>query len=238
MSRGGTTPAKLGRERPRVRLSKSRIAAFEHCPKRLWLQVHKRELAVVDARTRMLFATGHRLGELARQQVANGILLETDPRRIDAAIEETRSILNGPWTRPIFEAALIRDGVVVRPDILQPDGWGGWKLIEVKNSVAVRPYQLRDVATQTWVAQGSGLCISSVIIRHSRKRLANPHARALPAQLVDVDVSAELRDLIADRPRVAAAARQVIRGPEPERAPGPHCTHPFSCEFRAYCTKP
>jgi CRISPR/Cas system-associated exonuclease Cas4 (RecB family) len=219
-----------------IRLSKSKIATFEHCPKRLWLQIHRRHLGITDPRTELLFSTGHRLGELAREQVANGILLDTNPRNVDAALAETRLILKGPWTRPIFEAALQREDVIVRPDILQPDDWGGWVLVEVKNSSAVRPYQLRDVATQAWVARGSGICISKVIIRHPRKRLSNPHAKALPAPLIDEDVTGELKNIILNRPRVVQAARQTIRGAEPRRPPGAHCTFPFRCEFVAYCS--
>jgi CRISPR/Cas system-associated exonuclease Cas4 (RecB family) len=217
------------------RLSKSKIAAFEHCPKRLWLQIYRREVGKIDPRTKQLFANGHRLGELARLQLPNGILLDTDPQRVDEAIEETTAILRGSWDRPIFEAALRYQDVIVRPDILHPDGWGGWSLIEVKNSTAVRPYQLRDVATQTWVARESGVCISRVIIRHPGKRLSNPHARALPGPLIDVNVTGELRHLVQTRPRVADDARKISRGAEPDTAPGSHCTYPFRCEFRDYC---
>ena len=218
-----------------VRLSKSRIATFEHCSRRLWLSVHRRDLAVIDPGTEYIFALGHRFGELARDQVPNGILLDTDPGRIEEAIEETKAILAGPWTRPIFEAALRYDGVVVRPDILQPDGWGGWKLIEVKSGTSIREHYLRDAATQAWVARGSGLCISSVIIRHAQRRLRSPFARALPAPPIDIDVTGSIQNLILGRPSVAAAARVVISGPEPRRSVGPHCVYPFRCEFRQHC---
>ena len=221
----------------KFRLSKSKLASFEHCAKRLWLQVHRRDLAVIDPRTEALFAAGHRLGELAREQVPNGILLDSDPLKVDEALEHTANLLKGPWIRPLFEPAFKLDDVIIRADILQPDGWGGWKLIEVKNSTAVRLYQLRDVATQAWVVRGSGLCVSNVIIRHSSRRLYSPMSRALPGPLIDVDVTSDLGNLIRDRPRVAQAARQVLRGPEPHRPAGPHCTQPFRCEFREYCSK-
>lgn len=203
----------------------------------MWLGIYRRDLAVIDARTQMLFSIGHRFGELVREQVPNGILLDTDPRLIDEAIGETRSILAGPWTRPIFEAALQHEDVIVRPDILQPDGWGGFRLIEVKSSTAVRPHHVRDIATQVWVARESGVCISAAIVRHARRRLTSPFARGLPAPVVDVDVTAELPNIIRHRPVVAAAARKVIRGPEPRRAVGSHCTYPFRCEFRDYCAR-
>ena len=203
----------------------------------MWLGIYRRELAVIDARTQLLFATGHRFGELVRERVPNGILLDTDPRRVDDAIAQTKSLLAGPWNRPIFEAALQYEDVVVRPDILEPDNWGGWRLIEAKSSTGVRPHHVRDAATQAWVAQQNGLCISAVIIRHAARRFSSPFARALTAAPVDVDVTSELKNIVHHRPQVAAAARKVVRGSEPERAPGPHCTYPFRCEFRDYCSQ-
>ncbi|MBX9640097.1 MAG: hypothetical protein K2X97_10305, partial [Mycobacteriaceae bacterium] len=47
------------------RLSKSKIAAFEHCPRRLWLQIHRRDLAKFDEATLVRFQCGHYVGELA-----------------------------------------------------------------------------------------------------------------------------------------------------------------------------
>jgi len=201
----------------------------------MWLGIYRRDLAIIDPRTELLFAIGHRFGELAREQVPNGILLDTDPKHVDEAVAETRSILAGPWTRPIFEAALQHEDVIVRPDILEPDRWGGWRLVEVKSSTGVRPHHVRDVATQVWVARANGLCISSAVIRHASRRITSPFAPALNAPVLDVDVTHELRNIIRHRPAIAAAARKIVRGPEPHFETGAHCTHPFRCEFRDYC---
>lgn len=220
----------------KYRLSKSKIAAFEHCSKRLWLQVHKRQLGVIDERTQASFVTGHRFGELARDHVPDGTLIDSDPRRVDQALEETTAMLANGWNKPIFEAAFQREDVVVRVDILQPDRWGGWTLIEVKNSAAVRPYQLRDVATQAWVVQANSVCVSSVIIRHPSKRLVDPTAIRLTAPLLDVDVTAKLPTIIRSRARVAESARKMLHGPEPRLATGGHCTFPFRCEFNDFCS--
>lgn len=60
----------------RFGLSKSRISAFEQCPKRLCLMVHKPELAPQDEDTDGLFATGHAVGAEACAQCAGGIMVE------------------------------------------------------------------------------------------------------------------------------------------------------------------
>ena len=45
-------------------LSKSKIAIFEQCPKRLWLSVHRPDETVIDAATQAKFDVGHQVGEL------------------------------------------------------------------------------------------------------------------------------------------------------------------------------
>jgi len=216
-----------------LRLSKSKIMAFEHCPRRLWLQVHRRELARIDPATRALFSAGHLVGVLAQQATRDGVLVLAQPDA-DAARERTASLLRDGWNRPIFEATFQHRDVLIRADILEPDGRGGWSMVEVKNSTSVRPYHLRDLATQAWVARGSGIRISSFILRGVNRRVRDatdlPHCR-----FVDVDVTWRILGVVPGRWPVIAAAADCIRGPEPKVLPGRHCTRPFVCEFRAHC---
>jgi hypothetical protein len=218
-----------------VRLSKSRIAAFEHCARRLWLQVHRPQLAQFDERTLRLFATGHAVGELARSRYENGVLVSEDHTEIIAAIVRTRQLIDRREQTPIFEAAFQRNGVVIRADILEPDDWGGWRLIEVKNSASVKPYQLRDIATQGWVLGGNRICVSSMTIRHVSRPYRSLWHDIFRTQFVDVDVTANVQQAIAQRGSVVARARATARGSEPPIEPGPYCTRPFRCEFRRHC---
>ena len=48
-------------------LSKSRLAAFQQCPKRLWLEVHRRDLLTYGDAAQRRFDVGHAVGELARR---------------------------------------------------------------------------------------------------------------------------------------------------------------------------
>ena len=60
-------------------LSKSRIAAFEQCPRRLWLQVHSRELAEQSEGAEALFAIGNEVGEVACALHPGGMMIEAEP---------------------------------------------------------------------------------------------------------------------------------------------------------------
>lgn len=218
---------------PQPRLSKSKIASFEHCPRRLWLQVHRRHLAQFDESTLALFECGHAVGEMARRRYRQGNLVAETHLQIPAAIARTRELLAAPDGLPIFEAAFERHRVVIRADVLEPDNWGGWRLIEVKNSRSVKPYQIRDVATQAWVLQGNPVCISAIVVRYVERPL-RLNARDPSVKFIDADVTPEALRLAVGREAVAVAAAAVLKGAEPGIPPGPHCTRP-NCEFRQHC---
>ena len=70
----------MGDQKSRARrffgLSKSRITAFEQCPKKLWLSVHRRELAEVQAQSELRFAAGHEVGAIACELAPGGVMIE------------------------------------------------------------------------------------------------------------------------------------------------------------------
>ncbi len=215
------------------RLSKSKVAAFEHCPRRLWLQVHRRELGQFDEQTLALFQCGHAVGEMARRRYRRGHLVTETHLEIPAAISRTRELLAATDGLPIFEAAFERQGVIVRADILEPDHWGGWRLIEVKNSRNVKAYQIRDVATQAWVLQGNRICISAIVVRHVERPL-RLNSRNATVRFLDADVTPNAQRLVPGRETIVMAAGVVLQGVEPAIRPGPHCVRP-NCEFRHHC---
>jgi hypothetical protein len=215
------------------RLSKSKIAAFEHCPKRLWLQVHRRELARINEQTLAVFRAGHLVGDFARLAFPDGKLVLAEPNP-EAALQQTSELLNSGWDRPIFEGTFLHQDVLIRADVLRPDGQGGWSLVEVKNSRRVSSYQIYDVATQAWTALGAGVRISSFAVRHVHN-VVRDEADLAHCTFIDTDITWRVLGLASRRLDVIAAARACVRGPEPQRPPGPYCTRPFVCEFRDYC---
>src|SRR5687768_5783846 len=53
-------------QRMAYRLSKSRLLSFVQCPRKLWLEIHRRELARHDPARLARFDAGHQVGEIAR----------------------------------------------------------------------------------------------------------------------------------------------------------------------------
>ncbi|GIX20959.1 MAG: hypothetical protein KatS3mg120_2635 [Erythrobacter sp.] len=219
----------------RFGLSKSKIAAFEQCPKRLWLATHRPELAEPDAGAEARFATGNAVGEIACALHPGGFMVDTPT--LSAALAITASLIAGGHPGPIFEATFEHDGVLVRVDVLERLPEGGWAAAEVKSSTSVKDYHRGDLATQVWVMRAAGVALRRASIRHINKDFVLAREGDYRGLFTDADLIGELEGIIAARPALVAEARAVLSGDEPERAMGDHCTTPFPCEFAAYCSR-
>ncbi len=69
--------------------------------------------------------------------------------------------IDGGADFPIFEATFRHEGVLIRADVLIPDG-GGWHVIEVTASTSVQDYHVLDCAILDWVLRISGLNVLSL----------------------------------------------------------------------------
>jgi hypothetical protein len=218
-------------------LSKSRITAFEQCPKRLWLSVHQPELEQDTTSAERGFDVGHEVGDVACGLLPNGIMVEAT-EGLGSALLTTQSLLTGACDYPIFEATLEHDGVLVRIDILEPDGAGTWRMAEVKSSTTAKPYHLGDLATQLWVARNASVQISSAAIRHIDRDFVLKREGEFDGLFADAELLEAAEPIVQARAAVVRAARETLAGAEPAIAQGPHCDTPFSCPFADYCNLP
>lgn len=217
-----------------TRLSKTSIASFEQCSRKLWLKVHRPEAAQFDAATLRLFASGHVVGELARRAFPAGTLVAEDHNQLVAALARTRELLARPSPQPIFEGAFLHANVIIRADILVPAGEGTWNTIEVKNSWGVRPAHISDLASQCWVLEGCGVKLSGIYLRHPVEPL-RPWRSAHRLAFVDADVGEQVRLIMDQKSEVVRDASVVASGDLPDVSTGPHCVAPYRCEFRDFC---
>ncbi|WP_421849199.1 DUF2779 domain-containing protein [Novosphingobium sp.] len=217
----------------RFGLSKSKISLFEQCPKRLWLSVHRPELAEESDRVRASFAAGHVVGEFACRLRPDGIMVDANDG-LAAAVEQTSDLLAAGWDRPIFEATFAHDGVLIRADIIEPHD-GGWHLAEVKNTTGVKAYHIGDIATQVWVMRSCGIDVRSAAVRHLDRSFMLTREGDYAGLYADTPVLAMVEPIAARRAEVVAQAREMLGGDEPVRELGDHCDDPFTCSFKAYC---
>ncbi|MXO70280.1 DUF2779 domain-containing protein [Alteraurantiacibacter buctensis] len=216
-------------------LSKSRITLFEQCPKRLWLSVHRPELADEQPDMQRGFAEGHRVGELACSLVPGGVMVSAEGG-MGRAVEQTSSLLAQGHDRPIFEATFAHDGVLVRVDILEPVE-GGWHMAEVKNTTGVKDYHIGDLATQLWVMRNAGVEVRSSAIRHVDRDFTLEREGDYAGLFTDTRVDERVATIMETRAEVVAEARAVLASDEPPIERGDHCISPFTCSFIGWCSR-
>jgi hypothetical protein len=219
-------------------LSKSRLASFLQCPRKLWLEVHRRDLAEpVSPSQQAIFDTGHAVGELARRLYdpgGRGVLIDGGGS-MTAALAETAAAVAADPVRPFFEATFERDGLLVRADVLLPDRPHGARLVEVKSAASVKPEHVTDVAIQAWVLAASPLPPAAVAVAHVDSGFVYGGDGDYTGLLVEADLTEAVATPLAQVPRWLADAQAVLAGPEPHAEIGSRCSAPYDCPFRAHC---
>lgn len=216
-------------------LSKSRIAAWRQCPKRLWLQIHHPELSETSAPTERSFKIGYEVGEVAQGLFPNGILIQ-DNDNLTAAIKSTKEAVNAHPDLPIFEATFQHDGLLVRSDLLVP-ARNGYRMVEVKSSASVKPYHIDDCAIQAWVLKQNNITLDSVELAHIDTNFeyqGNGDYQGLFHHEKLNEIVVPLLELV---PTWVDEARNTLSGEEPSIEIGSQCNDPFECPFIAYCSR-
>ena len=217
-------------------LSKSGITAWRQCPKRLWLKINRRDLAVPDSdKPKRLYQIGNEVGEIAQRLHPDGLLIE-DQDNLTAAIANTKIALEAHPERPLFEAAFQYDGLLVRPDLLLPTSQG-YRMIEVKSSANVKPYYVDDCAVQAWVLKRNNIKVSTVELAHIDTSFVYEGNGDYHGLFKSVQLDEKVHALLEDVPGWLSGARSILEDGEPSIEPGKQCSHPFECQFKAYCYK-
>ena len=216
-------------------LSKSRIISAWQCPKKLHLEKHRPDLGQISDRTESLFVTGHEVGAVAQAHYGTGESVEIPfNRNINLMVRETRELLDGGADFPIFEATFRYENVLVRVDVLLPDG-DGWHAIEVKASTSVKDYHLLDCAIQDWVLRYSGRNVTAMSLAHIDNRFVYPGAGNYEGLLTEIDVTEDVRTVEPTVVELIAAARNAVTGPMPNIHVGIQCNKPYECQFMQHC---
>lgn len=218
-----------------IGLSKSKILLHRQCPKRLWLQVYKPELAEEDASAEARFRDGNKVGEVARQLYPGGDFIDTLNRK-EALARTAADLAAGGKT--IFEAAFLHNDVFVRADLLVPEELG-YRLVEVKSSTSVKDYHLEDITVQTWVMKQAGLKPTRCMVAHIDNSFVYPGGGDYQGLLKEESVDVEIRELIGEVPDwISQAQATLAQTEEPNIEPGDRCSKPFPCDFTNYCSPP
>ena len=227
-------------------LTKSDLAAYRQCPRRLWLEKHNPRAADSGSATTWRRARdGAIVGEKARELLGPQIIWpkaeHTPERSADAALKQ---LLAEP-TRPGVEIPLVRNDLYARADALIHQA-GAYLLQETKASTF--PYKkdkltpdkpdehhLDDAAIQLWVLQGTEVPphhAELILLNNQWRYPGNNDYRGL---FRPYPLDEDIKPRVAEVPRWLIHAQQLLTGPMPDITTGPQCTKPYACPFHAHC---
>jgi hypothetical protein len=215
-------------------LSKSRLMSFLQCPKRLWLEKHRPELAEVSAAQQAVFDMGHAVGDVARRLYdprGTGRLISGEGG-MAVALKDTTAALAEAGVTPLFEATFERDGLLIRADVLERKPA---RLVEVKSSTSVKDEHVTDCAIQAWVLAAGPAAPRSVALAHVNNQFIYAGDGDYQGLLAEEDLTPRLGPLMEAVPRWLAAAQETVAQDEPAVAIGSRCRKPYSCPFMQYC---
>ena len=217
------------------RLSKSKYLSGLQCHKRLWLEIHKPELAPPPTPGQQrIFDQGTTVGELATEEFPDGVLIEADYLNIPEATKQTEEALANS-ADVIFEGCFTHDNVLVRPDIILRNDLGSWNMIEVKSSTSVKKENIHDVAVQTWVLRGYGLEVERVFLKHINRECVYPDLSNL---FKTEDITEPVEAVLPTIPEKLSEYISILENnSEPDVLIGQHCFNPYDCSFVDHCWK-
>src|ERR1035441_2421883 len=224
-----------------MRLSKSRFVAGVQCPKRLYLQVHRPDLAAEPNEKAMsIMEQGQQVGIEAQRAFPDGVLVDANHDQLGKAIAITRELVANPDVPAIFEATFEADNVLVRVDVLKRDEGNSFQILEVKSSTEPKDEYLYDIGIQKHVLTHSGLKVSKASLMHLNREYVysgGDYDRSSLFQTLEVTP-----DLAIDEAKIESLAKEqltILRASEPPEAhPGSHCKTPVACEFFDLCNVP
>jgi predicted RecB family nuclease len=206
------------------------LVAGLQCKKRLWFHVH--EPAGDDSETspQPIFARGKRIGAAAREFLGDGVFIDLPYFEVEERVAATQAamVAKAPY---IYEASFLADGVFVSVDALERRR-NGYRLIEVKGSLDVKPEHIVDASIQLHVLERAGIDVKRVEVMHLNRECRHPDLSNL---FVRSDVTPLAREIALTVQKSVKECAAALRGPLPTIAVGDHCSSPYPCAFMDRC---
>ncbi len=228
-------------------LTKSDLASFRQCPRKLWLEHRRPDLIPQNDPALWRRANdGNIVGAKARELLGrNAIWLKGGDDPATAAAEAIANLSASP-AQSAVEVPMFRDGLYARADALIPDGSGGYVLRETKAStfplkrdkVTVdepEEHHLDDLAIQAWVYQACQWPLAGAELNLLNNQWRYPGNNEYAGLFRQLPVTTEIATRMAEVPQWLAAAQRVLAGAMPGIQTGAQCSKPYSCPFLEHC---
>jgi Domain of unknown function(DUF2779) len=229
-------------------LTKSDLASFRQCPRRLWLEHHRPDLIPQNDPTLWRRANdGNIVGAKARELLGPNVIWLNGQDDRCAAASTARAQLSAVPNQPAVEVPMFRDGLYARADALLPSPTGGYVLRETKASTfPLKPdkltpgkpkeHHLDDVAIQVWIYQATGWPLAGAELNLLNNQWRYPGNNDYSGLFRQLSVTADIQTRVPEVPNWHAASQRVLAGAMPDIQTGKQCTMPYECPFHDHCT--
>lgn len=203
-------------------ISKTTFQHYLHCPKDMWLKMHKPELKAQFQPSEFdlhLMEQGNEVESYAHNLFTGGIEISTTGEH---AVEDTRRLM-AEHTPVIFQATFIADGFIVRNDALK---WNSetnlWDLYEVKGTNSMKLDQkerdhVTDLAFQVSVMRHAHVPLGRSYLVHLNKEYVRAGDLDIKALFAVDDAMGAVEGRIPEiEPKMEAAREYLNRESEPQ----------------------
>ena len=223
-----------------MRITKSDYVTYVTCPKTLWLNKYKKELAITSDSTIKRMSSGNELGDLAMRLFGDYYLAETKDENgildLNQMHINTINELNNPNTSVICEAAFIKDNLYCAVDILKKTD-DGLEIYEVKSSTDVKEYHITDSSFQYYVLNELNYKIKDVYII----TVDSSYVRKDELEVKKLLKLNKVTDqVLSQQPFILDNINKIMElynADEPESILDKHCKNPHECAYMKYCYK-
>ncbi len=215
--------------------SKSKLLSAHICLKKAHLEKHHPEKGEYSASTQGAFDVGNAVGAIAQEIYGTDGSVEIPfERPMSKMVKDTAKLIEEGFNEPIFEATFQHHGVLIRMDVLIPDG-DGWRAVEVKASTKVKPEHEIDCAVQLWVMRGTGLKVNSLSLAHIDNQFIYQGDGDYSALLKEEDLTEIASLMEPDVLDLIERASAAVTGDMPDIPVGRYCSEPYECQFTNFC---
>ncbi len=185
------------------------------CPTLAWKAFREATRTSPSAGDLLRMSEGKRVGEAARRQYADGVLVSELTSEL--AVQITTDLLNDQNITAIFEATFQAGRFIAKVDVLVR-GERGWNLIEVKSGINNKQDYVLDLAYTAFVMMQAGKepATASLQLINRDYRLGQPEFNLLAKP---VDKTNEVQSLVAHYTKLAPSIEKSLfaeAAPEPK----------------------
>jgi len=218
-----------------VYFSKSSLLSAYQCPKKIYLDRKRPDLKEISAKTQSAYDIGNAVGAVAQQIYGTAGSVEIEfVRPMSTMVKKTAKLIEEGFREPIFEATFQHQGVLIRMDVLIPEG-DGWRAVEVKASTRVKPEHQIDCAIQLWVMHGVGLTINSLSLAYVDNQFVYQGDGDYSGLLKEENLTELAIAMEPDVLALIADATKAVSGKMPDVPVGRRCENPYECSYVNYC---